>query len=134
MKIEWTKTGGSVVTLGDDTASPRNTIRIGAWGGSAQIQQEPLLGSTHPFVCPRGNVAGSFSFAATKSHATLDAAVEAFFNEFARCGEQGELKITTTTKVITYTLATLQSVRRGDKDGVRLEIAYDFLIRSGTIV
>lgn len=133
MKIEWKKTGGSFVTLGDDTAASRQTILIDQWDCAAQVQVDPLVRSTHPFAEPRANVSGNFAFRATKSHATLDAAVEAFDTEYQRAGEAGELKITTTAKVINYTNAILVAVARGDKQGVRLEVQYQFLIRARTI-
>lgn len=131
MKIEWQNSGGSYVTLGDDSA--RHTVLISAWEGQAQVQQEPLVRGANPFAASRLNVAGVFAFSATKSHATLDAAVEAFFTEYARLGQTGSLKITTTAKVITYTSVLLAGVSRGDKDGVRLEVGYQFHIFGGTI-
>lgn len=131
MKIEWKKTGGAFVTLGDDAA--RHTIQIEQWDGAAQVQQEALFRAVNPFVEPRGNVAGAFAFRSTKSHADLDTAAEAFFNERARIGEKGELKITVNTKVITYTGATLATVARGGKEGVRQEILYAFIITTGSI-
>ena len=66
MKIEWQKSGGSYVTIGDDAASPRTTIQVTQWGGEAQMQVEPLFRAASPFAEPRGNVAGMFAFAATK--------------------------------------------------------------------
>lgn len=131
MKIEWKKVGGAYVTLGDDAA--RHTIQIDQWAGAAQMQEEPLVRAANPFVEPRGNVAGVFAFRATKSHSTLDAAAAAFFAEYARIGEKGELKITVTTGVITYNVAYLLNVTRGLKEGVRLEVAYSFKITAGTI-
>lgn len=133
MKIEWKKTGGAFVTLGDDTAAARHTIQIQRWDVAAQVQVEPLIRAANPFAEPRANLLGNFAFGATKSHATLDAAVEAFDTEYQRCGEAGEIKITTTAKVITYTNAILLAVTRGDKEGVRLEVLYQFLIRARTI-
>ncbi len=131
MKIEWLKTGAAAhVVLADD--AQRHTIIIDEWSAAAAVQQEPLIGAAHPFQQPRGNVAGVFSFRSTKSHTTLDAAVEAYHGEVARAGERGQLKITTINKVITYT-ALLAAVQRGQKEGVRQEIAYQFLTTSSTL-
>lgn len=134
MKIEWKKSGdSSYVPLGDDTAASRHTIIIEQWGGQAQVQQEPLIRAANPFTETRQNVAGAFAFSSTKSHGSLDDAASAFITEYGRIGEKGELKITVTTTAVTYTNAILASVNRAQKEGVRLTIAYTFLITTGSI-
>jgi hypothetical protein len=133
VKIEWTKSGGAVAVLGDDTAAARKTIYIMDWGGAAAVQVEPLFRGAHPFLAGRGNVSGQFVFSTKCSYGTMDAAVAAFFAEYARIGETGSMVITTVDKVISYANAFLVSVKRGGKEGVLLEVVYTFIIRSGSI-
>lgn len=131
MKIEWKKSGGAFVTLGDDAL--RQTIEVLQWGGAAAAQVSPLFRATSPMVAGRGNVTGVFSFGSTKSHASLDAAAQFFADEYARLGEMGELKMTVTSKVVTFANALLQGVDRGGKEGVRLQVVYSFVIRTVSV-
>lgn len=131
MKVEWRKAGDpAYVTLGDDAA--RHTVLIEQWDAVAQVQQEALFRAAHPFVEPRGNVAGTLAFRATRSHASLDAAALALIEAQARVNQRGDLRLTLQSTVLNYPGAVLAAVARGGKEGVRLEIIYSFILLSVT--
>ena len=126
--ITWTPSGGSLVTLGDD--ANKLTIRFGDASQECLVQDEPLAGGTNPYLKARGNVAGQFSFTATKSYASLDLMIAALLAELARCGQGGSLVLTRGSTTMTMAGAVLRSVSRApESEGVKLSITYQFRIK-----
>lgn len=132
MKIEWTKTGGSVVTLGDDAA--RQTIVIESLGGQSLEQVERLFRATVVSRFARGNVAGEFVFTSAKSHADYGVALTFFKAEYARLNEAGSLVATQLPGPITLTMAgaILRGVQRVAQEGLRWHLRYTFGITTIT--
>jgi hypothetical protein len=124
VKADWTPSGGSAVTLGDDSAA--RFIELGAIGGASQQQTEGLFRASHAKRFPRGNVAGECVFTVSQSHASRAAAMAFFKTEYARLNEQGSLVLTEGTSTITTANAVLNSVQLAGAIGLRWSIKYTF--------
>jgi hypothetical protein len=130
MKAEWTPTGGSTATLGDD--SVKHSIVLEDFGGQSleQVVQLPRAASVARYA--RGNVAGVLVLVAAKSHADRATMMAAWKTEYARLNTKGELVLTEGITTWTMALATLVGVTRADCAGVRLAIRYRFNITTIT--
>jgi hypothetical protein len=60
MKLDWTPTGGSLVTLGDD--SVKKSITVESLGGQGQVQVAQFFRGANPSLYARGNSAGRTSW------------------------------------------------------------------------
>jgi hypothetical protein len=133
VKAEWTISGPTTVTLGDD--SVKQGTQLEQLGGAGLAQIEPLYGSAAPFMAMRGNVAGDCIFWAQKSHATQDAAATFFATEYARIGQSGSLVLTFNIHKLTMANAILKAVAKVNTEeapGVAWRIRYSFGITTCT--
>lgn len=108
MKIEWTPSGGSLVTLGNDAS--KHVILIEGLTAACAEQVAPLVRGTNPLRFNRGNVAGEFSFSSSKSYASYDAAAGAWLTYHASLNALGSLVVTFSTETWTFADACLRSV------------------------
>jgi hypothetical protein len=134
MKITFTPTGGSTVTLADHTATPAINALIEQWGGQSVVQTEKRYGQAAEIDFPRGNVGGDFVFTAGCSYTNYDGPIDAFVTAFALLDAQGALVVTPTPGVTTATMANavLRDVHRVLLNGHRLELRYTFKITTIT--
>ncbi len=134
MKIVFTPTGGSAVTLADHTASPPVNALIEQWGGQSVVQTEKRYGQAAEIDFPRGNVGGEFVFTAGCSFVDYDSPIDAFVTAFGLIDSQGTLVVTPTpgTATATMTGAVLRDVHRVLLNGHRIELRYSFKITTIT--
>ena len=134
MKITFTPTGGSAVTLADHTASPPINALIEQWGGQSVVQTEKRYGQSTEIDFPRGNVGGEFVFTAGCSYASYDGPIDAFVTAFGLLDSQGTLIVTPTPGDTTATMAdaVLRDVHRVLLNGYRVELRYSFKITTVT--
>jgi hypothetical protein len=112
-------------TLGDDANG--KTVAFGNIGAECVVQQEALAGGANPFLAPRGNVGGEFSFLVTTSYATLDLMIAALKTELARVNTQASLVLTRGVTTMTMANAICRAAaRHSASEGVKLVIAYTF--------
>lgn len=130
MKAEWTPTGGSLVTLGDD--ANQATILIGDFGGAAALQEEPLFRGPNRAQFARGNVGGRFTMTVIKTHASRAALLEYIVQEYGRLNQTGQLELTEGATSLALNDAILTGVARnaGLSLGIRLALDYQFAITS----
>jgi len=127
MKIEWTPSGGSKVTLGDDAS--RQTVRLLAMGGQVEAQVAGLFRGTYPYVAGRGNVSGVLECEVSQSYASYDAALDGYKTEYGRIGQEGTLKLTEGAKSVSFTGALLRAVERSGQVGLRWSYRYSFVTK-----
>jgi len=135
MRVTFTPTGDSAVTLADSSAAPLIAGVLEQFGGASLVQTEKRYGQSTEIDFPRGNIGGDFIFTAGCSYATLDAAAGAFAAAFALLNEQGSLAFTPNpagSVTLTMANAILRDVHRVKWDGVRLELRYTFKITTIT--
>jgi hypothetical protein len=130
MKLDWTPTGGSLVTLGDD--SVKKTIVVESIGGAAQVQTAAFFRGANPALYARGNVAGQFIFVVTQTFATQDLAGAFIKTEYARLNQQGSLVWTRSSTIFTMAGAVLKAVAPAEINGVKIRMRYTFDITTLT--
>lgn len=134
MKIDWTPSGGALVTLGDDApaAGARTATKLEELGGEALEQLDPLAFADFVSRLMRGNVQGDCVFTARKSHADVDTAAAYFKAEYSRQGQKGSLVLTFGATTMTMANATCRAVRVVLPDGVHWILRYKFGITTIT--
>jgi hypothetical protein len=130
VKIEFTPTGGSKATLGDD--SSRHTIEIESLGGGAVVQALQRFRAAAVVYAQRGLVSGELTFTASKSHADRATAVGFFKTEYGRLNGQGQLVITEAATTLTMDGVVLRGVQCVRFNGLRWTIRYTFAISTIT--
>lgn len=124
MKIEWTPTGGSKVTLGDDGS--RHVIVLEAVGGACAEQVSQLVRGSNPLRNHRGNVAGEFSFRSSKTYASYDAAAGEFLFLYDSLDAAGELLVTFSSETWAFAGAVLRAVQAVQMNGVFWTFRFNF--------
>lgn len=124
MKAVWTITGGQPLTLGDDKAVPKVTMKLEQIGVHCLEQVENLFQSLTPFRLPRGNVQGDCVFAARKSHADRDTAAKYFLAQTALVNQQGTLVLTIDQVTMTMANAVMRAVVTADLNGLEWTLRY----------
>jgi len=129
MDIQFTPTGGSPATLGDDAA--KFAIVVEQLGGSCITQLEPLAGSPNLALFTRGNVGGEFIFRSSKTYADYETTFTQFLAEYGRLNQQGALVMTEGSVTLTFANAILRTVRRifdAQHSGTHMGVRYTFAI------
>lgn len=124
MKVEWTPTGGSLVTLGDDAS--RHVVQIEGVGAACIEQVSQLVRGSNPLRFNRGNVAGEFSFSSSKSYASYDAAAGAWLTLHAALNATGSLVVTFSSETWTFAGACLRSVQVVRTNGLHWTFRFSF--------
>lgn len=131
MLIQFTPSGGSVATLGDD--ANKFAVVIEQLGGQSVLQNDPLYGAGNPLLNLRGNVAGELVFTSAKSYADYKTTFTQFKTEYGRLNQKGSLVITQDTETVTFANAVCKGVQRifdAQKTGTHMGIRYTFAITS----
>lgn len=129
MNIQFTPTGGSPTTLGDDAA--KFAVVIEQLGGSCLAQIESLAGSPNLALFTRGNVGGEFIFRSSKSYADYQTTFARFLAEYNRLNQQGELVLTEGAVTLTFSNVILRAVHRlfdAQHSGTHMGVRYTFAI------
>lgn len=129
MNIQFTPTGGSPVTLGDDAA--RFAVVVEQLGGSCIAQVESLAGSPNLALFTRGNVGGEFIFYSSKTYTDYQTTFTQFLAEYGRLNQQGALIVTEGSVTLTLANVILQAVQRifnAQHSGTHMGIRYTFAI------
>jgi len=129
MNIQFTPTGGSPVTLGDDAA--KFAIVVEQLGGSCLAQAESLAGSPNLALFTRGNVGGEFVFRSSKSYADYQTTFTQFLAEYNRLNQQGTLVLTEGAITLTFSNVILRAVHRifnAQHSGTHMGVRYTFAI------
>ena len=124
MKIEWTPTGGSKVTLGDDGA--KHVIVLETVGAACVEQVSQLVRGDNPLRLHRGNVSGEFAFRSSKTYASHDAAATAFLTLHGSLDAAGELLVTFSSETWTFAGAVLRAVQAVQINGVFWTFRFNF--------
>ena len=133
MKADWTPTGGTLATLGDD--SVKWTLLLEQLGGGIEEQVTRLAFASAVSRLGRGNLEGACVFTAAKSHSSLDVAANFFKAEYARLNQSGLLVLTFTAATLSMSGAVLTGVQRVTSEearGVRWMLRYTFGITTVT--
>lgn len=128
MTAVFTVTGGDAATLVDDGS--RLFGQIYNLGGQAREQVTALFRATHPARFMRGNVAGQCVFAAWKSFGSAAEAAGYLAAEYGRLNQEGILKLTVGSTILTMAQATLSAVAREEWEGCYMRVRYTFGIGS----
>lgn len=130
MKAEFTPTGGTLATLGDD--AEKHSISLEALAGASAEQVEPLFRAASATRIPRGNAVGECVFTSVKSHASQAAAITFFKAQRALLNGQGALVLTEGLSTLTMSNATLTTVELAGVVGLRWWVRYRFGITTIT--
>lgn len=122
MNLIWTPTGGTAVTLGDDSA--KKTILVESLGGQSKVQPAEFFRGNNPALYPRGNTAGQFVFTVTQTFATTDLASAYIKTEYGRLNQQGSLAWGRAGTTFTFALAVLKNVATAKINGVQIVMRY----------
>lgn len=130
MIIQFAQGSNAAAILADDLGEMgegRKTALLGDWGGEALSDSVPIADADFQRLFKQGNVRGTFSFTATKSHASLAAMLTYWHDHYALLGGQDELQVIRDTAHLFMQRAVLRSVRRSsDSNGLKLSIQYTF--------
>jgi hypothetical protein len=124
MLVQFTPSGGSTVTLGDD--SVKNLVTIERLGTTAQQQVAALFEAEEVLRIPRGNLSGECVFIAEKSHDSITSAITYFRGEVARANQKGALVFSKGATTLTMNNAFLVDVSVVRILGVLWAIRYSF--------
>jgi hypothetical protein len=124
MNLIWTPTGGSAVTLGDD--SVKKTIVVEQLDAPAQVQKLSFFRGVNVQLMPRGGDEGIFVAVVQPNLADSDAASAYIKNEYARRGQAGGLAWGRVGTTFTFTVAVIRRVTVAELNGARLRIRYTF--------
>ena len=124
MNLVWTPTGGSAVTLGDD--SVKQTITVEQLDAPALVQKLLFFRGVNCQLVPRGGDEGIFVAVVQPSLANSDAASTYIKNEYARRGQEGGLAWGRVGVTFTFTGAVIRRVTVAELNGARLRIRYTF--------
>jgi hypothetical protein len=124
VKIEWTPTGGSLVTLGDDAT--KHVVSIDSVGAGCVEQLSQLVRGTTPLRANRGNVSGEFSFSSAKTYASYDTAAGAWLTYHASLNAVGSLVVTFSSETWTFAGACLRSVQLVRASGLHWAFRFNF--------
>jgi hypothetical protein len=133
MKIQFTPTGGSAATLGDD--ANKFAVVVEQLGGSCLAQVEALAGGANLALFTRGNVGGEFIFRSSKTYADYKTTFTQFLAEYSRLNQQGALVLTEGAVTLTFANVIVRSVQRifdAPHAGARMGIRYTFAITTIT--
>jgi len=129
MLIQFTPSGGSAATLGDD--ANKYQVVIEQLGGSSVVQNEPLYGANNPVLFARGNVGGELVFTSAKTYADYKTTFTQFKTEYGRLNQKGSLVITEDTVTVTLANVICKGVQRiwdAQRTGAHMGIRYTFAI------
>jgi len=129
MNIQFTPTGGSAATLGDDAA--KFAIIVEQLGGSCLTQAESLAGSPNLALFTRGNVGGEFIFRSSKTYGDYQTTFTRFLAEYSRLNQQGTLVLTEGAVTLNFANVILRAVQRvfdAQHSGTHMGIRYTFAI------
>jgi hypothetical protein len=127
--IQFTPSGGSAATLGDD--ANKFAVVIEQFVGQSVQQREPLYGGANPVDFVRGNVGGELVFRSSKSYADYATTFTQFKTEYGRLNQKGSLVITQNAVTVTFANAVCKGVQRifdAQNTGVHMGIRYTFAI------
>jgi hypothetical protein len=133
MKIQFTPSGGSATTLGDDAA--KFAVAVEQLGGACLAQVEALAGGANLALFTRGNVGGEFIFRSSKTYADYETTFTQFHTEYSRLNQQGALVLTEGAVTLTFANVIARSVQRifdAQHSGARMGIRYTFAITTIT--
>ncbi len=133
MKIQFTPTGGSAATLGDDAA--KFAVVVEQLGGACIAQVEALAGGANLALYTRGNVGGEFIFSSSKTYADYETTFTQFLAEYARLNQQGALVLTEGAVTMTFANVIVRAVQRifdAQHSGARMGVRYTFAITTIT--
>jgi hypothetical protein len=133
MRIEFTPTGGSAATLGDDAS--KFAVVVEQLGGSCLAQVEALAGGANPALFTRGNVGGEFIFRSSKTYSDYETTFTQFLAEYARLNQQGALVLTEGAVTLTFANVIVRAVQRifdAQHSGARMGVRYTFAITTIT--
>ncbi len=124
MNLIWTPTGGSPVTLGDD--SVKQTITVEQLDAPALVQKLLFFRGVNAQLVTRGGDEGVFIAVVQPSLADSDAASAYLKSEYARSGQAGSLAWGRVGTTFTFTGAVLRRVTVAALNGARLRVRYTF--------
>ena len=124
MNLIWTPTGGSAVTLGDD--SVQATIVVEQLDAPALVQKLLFFRGVNCSLVPRGGDEGVFIAAVQPNLANSDAASTYIKNEYARRGQAGSLAWGRVSTTFTFTGVVLRRVSFPKINGALLNVRYTF--------
>lgn len=133
MNIQFTPTGGSAVTLGDD--AEKFAVTVEQLGGASVAQVESLAGGANLALFPRGNIGGEFIFRSSKTYASYRDTFAQFLVEYGRLNRQGALVLTEGDVTLTFANVILRAMHRifdARHSGARMGIRYTFAITTIT--
>jgi len=124
MNLVWTPSGGSAVTLGDD--SSKKTVIVETLDLPSLVQKILYFRGTVPQLAPRGGDEGSFVAVIQQSFTTTDLASAYIKSEFARVNQAGSLAWGRVATTFTFNGAVIQRVTLAELAGVKIRMRYSF--------